>query len=52
MEKNEINFIFIFIFNFCTHCARKIELSGCLRGNFSGHLIILGKKKKKSSTLK
>ncbi len=45
MEKNEINFIFIFIF--CTHCIRKIKLSGCLRGNFNGHLILFGKKREK-----
>ncbi len=39
--------IFIFFIFFWTHYARKIKLSGCLRGNFSGHLIILGKKQNK-----
>ncbi len=40
-KQNQVYFYFIF----CTHCVRKIELNGCIRGNFSGHLILLGNNK-------
>jgi len=42
MEKTKSS---LFLFIFCTHCVRKIELNGCIRGNFSGHLILLGNNK-------